>query len=208
MTTTTPIADVSPACAALWSPYGVTKVPPANLADGTPVPPAVVNETNGAVSDAQANAWALADSRGSRWFQWAEANVQPGLLGHLGIVGLVPGVEMQALAAGNSVVQPECAVFPTAVRLFPLQAADVPFFATLGESVGVGYVFVDSYPANCSVTAVTPDGQSKVIESYPTASRTFNPGYLAADALLGTVWYVNGGANCGNPGAPIQWCAA
>jgi hypothetical protein len=206
VTTTTSIADVSPACAALWAPYGVTKVPPDDLLQGTPAPPPVVNETGGAVSDAQANAWALAANRGSRWFQWAEANVQPGLLSHLGTVGLVPEVEMQALAAGESVLQPGCSVFPTAVKLFPLVAADLPFFTTLGEKVQVGYVFVATYAPNCAVTALTPDGHTSVIESSASTSTVFSPGLSHDDLRLGSVWFTTGGANCGDRGAPAQWC--
>lgn len=51
VTTTTAIADVPAACAALWAPYGVTKVPPANLTDATPGPPAeVINASGGSLS--------------------------------------------------------------------------------------------------------------------------------------------------------------
>ena len=74
--TTTAIDQVPAACAALWAPYGVTKVPPANLTDSTPPPPTVVNATNGAVSDATLRAWALASNRDCALVQWAETNDQ------------------------------------------------------------------------------------------------------------------------------------
>ncbi len=81
--TTTAIDQVPPACAALWAPYGVTKVPPANLTDATPAPPAVVNATNGAVSDADARAWAMAANRACRLVSVGGANDQPLNVKHL-----------------------------------------------------------------------------------------------------------------------------
>ena len=76
--TTTPIGDVPAACAALWAPYGVTKVPPYDILSEEHVPaaPPVQNMTDGAVSDATAQLWANASNRGSGWYEWAEANDQ------------------------------------------------------------------------------------------------------------------------------------
>src|SRR3979411_1282610 len=83
--TTTAIVDVPPACAALWAPYQVTKVPPPDILqqERVPLAPPVKNSTNGAVSDADAQLWANADNAGSGWFKWAEANGQPGLIRYL-----------------------------------------------------------------------------------------------------------------------------
>ncbi len=132
VTTTTAIGQVPHACAALWAPYGVTKVPPANLTDATPPPPPVVNGTNGAVSDADAQAWALASNRDSLWYRWAEANEQASLLPRLGSMSLYPTVEIQALAAHETVAQPDCALFPTKVTVLSISAADLRFFVAKG----------------------------------------------------------------------------
>src|ERR1700694_4527709 len=101
--TTTAIADVPPACAALWAPYQVTKVPPPDilLQDHVPLAPPVKNMTTGAVSDADAQLWANASNRDSGWYKWAEANDQQTFLRHLvGAAVAASAVEQQALAAG------------------------------------------------------------------------------------------------------------
>ncbi len=66
--TTTPISQVPAACAALWAPYGVTKVPPANLTDATPPPPPVINRTNGSVSDGEARIVGAGVERAGIWY--------------------------------------------------------------------------------------------------------------------------------------------
>lgn len=204
--TTTPIAQVPPACAAVWAPYGVTRVPPANLTDSTPVPATVINETGGAVSDADARAWALASNRGSIWYQWAEANVQPSLLAHLTVPSLAPTIELRALADGERVSQPSCAIFPTRSVLFPDSAVGHRYFSGRGESVTDAYVFVGLYPGGCTVTATAADGQVRTIESYPTVGTTFFAGHLLNDPVLGTIWFADGAGNCTDAGAPNEWC--
>ena len=206
VTTTTPIAQVPPACAALWAPYGVTKVPPANLTDATPVPPEVVNATNGAVSDADARAWALAANRGSVWYRWAEANIQPSLLGRLGLVSLDPPVEREALAQGVSIQQPDCAIFPIRFSLFPVGASELQFLTSLGEVPTGKFALVGSFPGSCVVTGVTTGGQTKTIATYSSAGTTFFIGTLTQDPALGVLWFVSGGANCLDRGAPTRWC--
>jgi hypothetical protein len=206
--TTTPIAQVPAACAALWAPYGVTKVPPANLTDGTPTTPQVVNATQGAVSDAQLAQWILASNRDSLWYRWAEANDQPKLLPHLASMSLYPVAELRALAANEAVIQPDCALFPTKVILFPLTTADRQFFMSQGESVSDSYAFVSSYPGPCAITALTPAGQTITIASYPTPGVTFFASHLVSDGVLGPLLFADGAGNCNDRGAPTTWCRA
>jgi hypothetical protein len=206
--TTTPITQVPAACAALWAPYGVTKVPPANLTDATPTTPQVVNATQGAVSDAQLAQWILASNRDSLWYRWAEANDQAKLLPHLASMSLYPVAELRALAANEAVMQPDCALFPTKVTLFPLSKADQQFFTSQGESVADPYVFVSSYPGPCTVTALTQSGQTITIASYATPGVTFFASHVVSDDVLGPLLFADGAGNCSDHSAPTTWCQA
>jgi len=201
------IAEVPAACAAVWAPYGVTKVPPANLTDATPAPPPVANGTKGAVSDTDAASWALASNRGSIWYRWSEANDQPKLLARIGRISLLPTPELQVLATDGTVSQPDCAIFPVKVAAFEVGADGVAFFSSLGQSIRGGVVFVGRFPGPCSITATTAGGQVQTIASYPTAGVTFFAGHLVDDPLLGKIWFTDGAGNCGQRGAPQAWCA-
>ncbi len=204
--TTTAIDQVPAACAALWAPYGVTKVPPANLTDSTPAPPPVANATNGAVSDADAQSWALASNRGAVWYRWAEANDQPGILGRLGNVSLVPSAEIEALNAKGTVSQPDCAIFPTRVALFEISPDDKRFFSSLGQVIDVSASLVATYPGPCTISTTSSTGQTRPIASYSSTGTTFFAGSIQEDPLLGKVWFTVGASNCGVRGAPTAWC--
>jgi hypothetical protein len=204
--TTTPIAQVPPACAASWAPYGVTKVPPANLTDATPTTLQVVNATQGAVSDAQLAQWILASNRDSLWYRWAEANDQSSLLPHLGLISLDPPAELKAMAANEPITQPDCALFPRKVAVFPITQTDRRFFEGEGETTASTYVFVGTYPGPCKVTATTSSGQTITLASYPSQSVTFFAGRLERDALLGDLLFYDGAGNCTDRGAPSTWC--
>jgi hypothetical protein len=204
--TTTPIAQVPAACAALWAPYGVTKVPPANLTDTTPTTSQVVNATQGAVSDAQLAQWILASNRDSLWYRWAEANDQSSVLPHLGLISLDPPAELKAMAANEPISQPDCALFPLKVEVFPITPTDRRFFVGEGETTTSTFVFVGTYPGPCTVTATTGSGQTITLASYPSQSVTFFAGRLKRDALLGDLLFYDGAGNCTDRGVPSTWC--
>jgi hypothetical protein len=210
VTTTTDIGQVPAACAALWAPYGVTKVPPVNLTDSTPVTPVVTNLTDGIVSDSQLASWTLASNRDSVWYRWAEANVQPALLSRLGVVRLDPAAELEALASGESVAQPDCDLFPQRVRVFPITPADHQFFIGEGETLSSAsaYAFVGTYAGGCVVTAKTASGQTIDLASFPSAGVTFFAGHVVNDPVLGAILYYDGAGNCDDRGAPTLWCRA
>ena len=207
VTTTTPLADVPPQCAAEWARYAVTMVPPAHLTDTTPRAPDVVNETRGAVSDADAQAWALAANASSTWYRWADAHGQVSLLGRLQSLRLYSGVELQALAEGDVVTLPDCDIFPSAYTLFPMDAGAARFFRGLGEDPRGGYVLAADFPGPCVVSARTPAGQARTLAVYPSAGRSLFAGHLRQDPLLGAVWFVDGAGTCDDLGAPAAWCS-
>ena len=205
VTTTTPIEQVPAACAALWAPYGVTKVPPANLTDSTPVTHNVVNATNSALTDAQVAQWLLASNRDSIWFRWAEANDQVPLMSKIGSVSLNAAVELQAMAAGEPVDQPDCAIFPTRVKVFQITSSERQFFINHGQSVADSFVFAAEYPGACNVTAKGPNGVV-TLEAFPTPGTTFFASHIVDDPLLGELLYYDGSGNCAQAGAPPEWC--
>jgi hypothetical protein len=204
--TTTPIGQVPAACAVLWAPYGVTKVPPANLTDATPVPPPVVNGTHGVVTDAVARRWAQASNRAAIWYRWAEANDQPKVLAKIGVISLIPTSELQVLAANGTVSQPDCALFPTRIAEYQIGADAMHFFGSVGQHITGGTALVDTFPGPCTVTATTATGQSQTIASYPASGITFFAGHDQTDPVLGDVWFTDGAGNCGARGAPVEWC--
>jgi hypothetical protein len=208
VTATMAIAEVPAACAAVWAPYGVTKVPPANLTDSVPPPPDVVNGTHGALSDAELKQWVLASNRDSLWYRWAEANDQSALLPRLGAMSLYPTAELQALAANESITQPDCALFPTKLKAFAISAADRQYFISRGQSVSDAYVFVGAYVGACVVTAMTVTGKTITIASYPTAGTTFFASHITNDPLVGPLLYADGAGSCADPAAPAAWCQA
>ena len=96
--------------------------PPGELDGCDANTPQVVNATQGAVSDAQLAQWILASNRDSLWYRWAEANDQSSLMPRIGEVALDPPVELRAWLAQRAVIQPDCALFPTKVTVFPMSA--------------------------------------------------------------------------------------
>ncbi len=204
--TTTAIDQVPAACAALWAPYGVTKVPPANLTDSTPVPPAVVNATNGAASDADAQAWALAANRTGMWLQWSEANDQYGLTTRLEGPRVVNARLDQLMRAGVSITDPNCDVFAARYRLFPMTADGQRFLTSFGEVSTAPFVLVASYSGPCSLLAHFPDGRAETLFPAPGEVVTVLAGTTRHDPLLGDLWFVDAGALCSHSGAPVAWC--
>jgi hypothetical protein len=208
VTTTTDIGQVPAACAALWAPYGVTKVPPVNLTDSTPAPPVVTNGTEGAATDAVVASWAVASNRGSVWYRWSEANDQPTLLAKIGRPSLLPPSELQALDAGGTVLQPDCAIFPEKESAFEAGSDGVRYFSSFGQSVQGDTVLVAKFPGLCNVTARAPDGQVRTIASYGSAGVTFYAGHMVDDPLLGEIWFTDGASNCQSGAPPTAWCTS
>jgi hypothetical protein len=204
--TTTPIEQVPAACATLWAPYGVTKVPPANLTDATPAAPPVVNATKGAVSDTDALAWAVGANRAAIWYRWAEKYGQVSVLKELLTTSLIPRTELAALARGAEVDEPDCSSFGTRYAFFPLDKAGTDVFSGRGQHTSALEVLAVTYPGPCSIAAKFPDGHAETLFSYATSGTTVFAGSVRHDALLGDVWYSEAAIDCATQGAPKAWC--
>jgi hypothetical protein len=205
--TTTAIDQVPAACAALWAPYGVTKVPPANLTDSTPAPRDVVNATNGAVSDADAHAWALAANRAGTWLQWSEANDQFGLTTRIEGAQVVNAQIDKFMRQGIAVMDPSCDLFAQDYRVFPMTNAGTTFFSSFGESTRDGFVLVERYPGPCAITGKDAQGNIRTLLSTATPTVSISAGEIRTDPLLGRIWFGDGAAFCTDRGAPLNWCA-
>jgi len=206
---TTPIEDVPPACAALWAPYQVTKVPPPDILQQEHVPPAppVRNMTNGAVSDADAQRWADASNRDSGWYKWAEANGQIGLLRHLVGDALIPADEQSALAADATIELPNCDLYPSDNALFEVGASDEGFFREKGLPTDSSFVVVGDYPGPCTESFHYPDGRVTSVQVSSQPTRVFIAGRLVSAAPLGDIWLGDASGNCADPtGPPAAWC--
>lgn len=205
--TTTPIDQVSAACAALWAPYGVTKVPPANLTDSTPVPSAVVNATQGAVSDSVARDWATAVNRTGMWLRWSEANDQYQITSKIESGRVVNATLDSAMRRGVPISDPDCDLFAEQYLLYPMNADGKAFFASFGEDTQDQYVFVEHYSGPCAIVGSTTNGASQTLLSTDSAVVTVSAGTVQHDALLGDIWFGDGAAFCTSRGAPSAWCS-
>ena len=206
--TTTPIEQVPAACAALWAPYGVTKVPPANLTDGTPVPTTVVNGTKGAVADADAQKWALAVNRTGVWLRWSEANDQFQLTTHLESPQVVNGIVDAAMRRGTRVTDPDCDLFAQRYLLVANDVQGTSFFSSFGQSIRDMYVFIERYPGPCAITVDSQSGSTQTLLATPVALSSISAGNVLDDPVLGDIWFGDGAALCTTRGAPTAWCAS
>lgn len=207
--TTTAIDKVPAACAALWQPYHVTMVPPPDILQQEHVPaaPHVVNMTNGAVSQAEAQHWADANNWASGWYQWAAANDQPFLLPHIAGPALIGPPEEPALEQGAHLSVPACAIYPLSNRLFPILADGKAYFAHKNLPIDDSYVLVVNFTGPCSATATFPDGHIQVIQETSGPGTAFVPGTLRHDPMLGDLWVSDAGGSCSDPtGPPPEWC--
>ena len=210
MHTTTSIDKVPAACGALWQPYRVTMVPPPDILQQEHVPaaPHVVNLTNGAVSDAEAQHWADANNWGSGWVKWAEANDQPYLLPFLVGPALVSPTEESALEQGARITLPDCAIYPLSSTLYPVLADGKTYFASKNLPTDDAYVIVVNVSGPCAATATYPDGHTQSIPETSGPGTAFVPGALRHDPLLGDIWFTDAGGSCSDiTGPPHEWCA-
>ncbi|MBV8527559.1 MAG: hypothetical protein JOZ75_04530 [Candidatus Dormibacteraeota bacterium] len=189
----------------------MTKVPPSNELSLEHVPPGppVDNRTNGAVSNADAQAWVNAGNRESGWFEWAEASGQLPFLAHISAESLLNPAERTALDAGATIDQPACNLYPAAAALFPIGADGLAYFGSGTLNVNDKYVIVAQFPSPCSPgVAKYPDGHLATLNEPFVSSTAFIPGQIVHDLVLGDIWYSDGGGNCNDPkGPPPEWCA-
>jgi hypothetical protein len=188
----------------------VTMVPPPDILQQEHVPPAphVVNMTNGAVSDADAQHWADANNWGSGWYKWADEYGQRFLPSHLVGPALISTSDEQALQNGARIDLPDCALYPLSNALYPILPDGKAYFAGKNLPTDDSYVLVVSYSGPCAATAIYPDGHTQLIPQTSAHVVGFVPGVLRHDPVLGDIWFTDAGGSCADPkGPPQEWCS-
>lgn len=127
-------------------------------------------------------------------------------MSRLGLVRLDPVAELQAMAAHEPIMQPDCALFPIKVTVFAITHDDRRFFVSQPETARDSYVFVGTYPGPCIVTATAASGKAIALAYYPTTGSTFFASHLVDDPLLGPLLFYDGAGNCSQAGVPPRWC--
>ncbi len=199
----TQLAQASAQLQAVWTPYDVTVIPGQHVLDGMPTPPKVLNLTNGALSDAAAQALAWAEYRENAFIGWLEAKVQPGLNDHLRVRGLFNGIVGNTVRAGTSVDDPTCDLYAASMAVIPVDESIRAFEAGKGYSVTSTYALVDKYVGpNCATR--TASGQT--IYAYPSAI-SVETGTIRHDDVLGDIFFAESGRVCVT-GTQIPACGA
>lgn len=202
---TTDLSSVSAACQAAWRPYGVTKVPPADLLDATPLAPVVSNRTPGSVDDREAQQWANAANRDSAWVKWALANGQLSLLRALNAPVAIGGEDSKALAAGATILAADCNLYPQSVALWPVDSSTSKYFVDLHAPTSAKYVLVGTF-AKCSSTVVFPDGRTAPIDQ-SAGGTILAPGMDRDVYPLGEIWFSDSVGSCeSSPPPPARFC--
>ena len=216
--TTTPLAKAPQACQELWTPMGVTEVPPMNLFDHLPAIPPVINDTNGAVSESNAHTWALAYFRTQVLWQWAERYSQISFFSKLASPAELPQQEANVLGNGSYIQDPACDTFPTSLRLVPVTSANAVFFETVsGMTTSSKYALLSTLSPvnghNCVVYAVTDAGLRSPYSSFSTPLVVIEAGSLETNSVLGNIWSSDAITSCSAAYAsslvtpPSGWCS-
>lgn len=205
---TTPIDKAPAACAALWQPYDVTGVPPADLLSKVPAAPKVRNMTQNAVSDKTAQEWADASNRQSAWYGWAVANGQQPFLEHLASpTELVRSSDSSVLLDGARIVYPTCALYPDTITVAPTDADEIAFFEGINVTVKSKYTLVETFRGSCQINAIYPDGHKVMLSDRVDSITNFFPGTTRSDQLLGDLWMTEASGTC-DSSIRQTWCVA
>ncbi len=215
--TTTPLSKVPSACQTLWTPYGVSDVPPMNLFDHLPQVPNVTNNTNGTISNSTARSWSVALFRGQALWQWAERYDQVAFFQRIASPSELPQSEATLLGSGISIVDPNCDLFASSLKLEPISAADASFFEVIsGMTTTAKYAFVATLDApsngNCVTYGIDQSGKKSDYFSFSSPVVLLEAGHFRRDSVLGVIWNSDADTNC-NVAAnsslvtpPPGWC--
>lgn len=204
----TPLANASSQLKAVWTRYKATTLPSRHTLESMPAIIKARNLTQGKLSDNDAQQLVTAEFRDNTFVAWAELNIQIGLLDFLQLPAFGQSKEIQAMQKGQAVIDPPCDLYPLASSVVVLDQASRDFFKNNPVKVTATYALVQTYEGPCEITAMTSSGK-QVIDSLPSGGATaVFPGHLQHDAVLGDLWFTEGGYQCGATGAPTGLCAA
>jgi len=212
----TPLSS-APALSLAWSQAGILQtIPGSDIFAKAPPMPAVVNHTNGAVSDADARAMEVAFWRAETLNQWAQANkegtfIAVTLLGQQEGGFFVPDAQT-AMNDFGTVIDPNCDMFPTAFEVWPRTAAVDSWIGAVGyHTAAPGVLIVPFTEANC-LLAITDKGKVSAEPADPTdphgVDRVVWVGEVVPDGTVGPYFKVEASSNCDRAGAAPAMCNA
>lgn len=196
----TPLSGAPADLAALWRPYGVTRIPAKSVVDAAAAAAAAVpvaNHSKGAFSDAQMQQFLLATVRDQLLVGWAGEHVQPSLDAYLAGEPFLVGADGHALADGTAVHYPTCALIWTSMTLL----APNPAYDTALIHHG-WYVAPGSFPmratfAGCGAVSGTTRAGATVTLDPASGPRTVVLDFvLRHDAVLGDLLFAEGISGC------------
>ena len=185
-----------------WAAYGVTIIPSRHVFDNVPAVPTVLNKTNGALTQAQAQQMGLAYYRTDALWGWADAHDQTKLQLYLFNQGFLNTPAGQAEVAGQPVQDPPCALYPSGLVVTPVDPSVKAFEAESGYTVSSMYALVENYKTPCAITAITASGP-KTIASWAFGwSINLETGSVRDDPVLGLTYFAEADRACPQSGYP------
>ena len=215
---TTPLAKVPAACQSLWTPYGVSEVPPMNLFDHIPALAPATNGTNGAVSNSELHTWELAFYRDQALFQWAERYSQVGFFNKIEAPSVLSQSEATTLGSGSYIEDPQCDIFPTSISLVRVSKSDASFLEVISGSTttstyALNAKFDPPSSGSCAGNVVDKSGKSSVYFTFSNPEIEIEAGAVQSDPVLGKVWFPTAATTCAAASQsslatpPSGWCS-
>jgi hypothetical protein len=185
-----------------WAAYGVTIIPSRHVFDSMPAPPAVLNRANGALTQAQAQDFALAYNRTDALWGWADAHDQIKLQLYLSNQGFLNTAAGDAESKGQPVTDQPCALYPEKAAVVSVDSSIKSFQEAHGYTVASPYALVLLFKTPCSQTAATSSGPKTIWQFAFGLNINLETGSVRNDALLGVVYSAEAGRVCPNAGFP------
>jgi hypothetical protein len=191
----TPISQASTQLQMAWDPYGVSIIPSRHVFDSIPAVPTVLNETSGALTQAQVQQMGLAFYRTDALWGWADAHDQMKFQLYLSNQGFMNSAPGRAESQGQPVNDPSCDLYPVDLAVVPVDQSVVSFEAGWGYQVSAHYALVERYKGPCSVTASTSSGP-QILVSWQWPALILETGTSRTDSVLGWVWFAESARTC------------
>ena len=204
----TPLNQATAQLQKIWAPYQVTIIPSRHTLESMPSVRTVANLTGGALDDAIAQSYLVAEYRDNAFSAWAEKNVQPDFFNNHLQGGIDAGSpEYLALKRGQAINDPACDLYPTNPAVVKLDDKTTTYLTTQSPGkfkLNGPYAIVQTYVGPCDVTYVSPGPQQTPLGSVAVGGSTdLIAGHLTHDPVLGDLWFADGAFDCAQTAAPV-----
>jgi hypothetical protein len=198
-------STASQAGLAAWQAKGASEAPPAALADPSMNGVQVVNQTNGAVSDADAARWAKALVRGTGYEWWAINHMQDQFLTRSGLGNPAPqvfkwdlGNVTGARQAGMTAQGQRLVLRRLVLRPVP-QALQATFSSYLFLWTPYAFFLDEIGPGDLSWVDAQGNKTNKWHVEGGVGSPELVGGQLTTDPLMGDIWVQSSDWSCSTP---------